>query len=147
MNVTDLRAALAKLESEGKGSWPVTTNEAARTFGEVLVVSERSGAIALLQNSAIAPTVSAQADPVIVATGTGLPAWDLRGEPEPPSPLDGLMPLPCPDCGSVAHGALDKSGGAYWVRCLKCPTGTFAPTAAEAIAQWNASGNRGKPGA
>lgn len=229
MNVSELRAVLAKLEAEGKGEWPVTTNEAARTFGEVCVVSERGGAIALLQNSAIAPTVSAQADPVIVATGTDLPAWDLflgpepkigswhaerclldlyrieteedlaelrerviedgfgglmvfdslsdalwhlqndlpaddereafvrlglppprLPEPPPPRPptiFDALMPLPCPDCGSVAHGAPDKSGRAYWVRCLKCPTGTFAPTAAEAIAQWNASGNRGKPGA
>lgn len=284
MNVSDLRKVLAILEAEGKGEWPVTTNEAGTKFGEVCAVSERTGAIALLQERAvsrvnqaaffsltghrarppayfddlveiamdncevgrgtaesitrqifdvlaancppaleaapIAPTVTPGADPVILATGENSPAWDLRDGPEPkigswyaecclldlyrieteeelaavrermaeedcgplmvfdslsdalwhlqndlpaddereafvrlglppprlpepppappPSLLDGLMPGPCPSCGSTSHGALDKSGGAYWVRCLKCPAGTFAPTVEEAIRQWNA---------
>lgn len=227
MNVSGLRKVLAILEAEGKGEWPVTTNEAGTKFGEVCAVSERTGAIALLQNSAIAPTVTPGADPVILATGENPPAWDLRDGPEPkigswyaecclldlcrietyqkladlherlaedglgglmifdslsdalwhlqndlpaddereafvrlglppprlpepppappPSLLDGLMPGPCPSCGSTSHGALDKSGGAYWVRCLKCPAGTFAPTVEEALAQWEAARRSGMP--
>lgn len=53
MTVTELRQALEKLEAEGKGNWPVTTNDEATKFGEVSVLSERSKAVALLQRSNI----------------------------------------------------------------------------------------------